>query len=45
MEEYPEKFSFSVSHTTRGKREGEIDGSNYYFTSKEEFLKVNQYFF
>lgn len=28
---------FSVSMTTRGIRDGEIDGVNYYFVSKEEF--------
>ena len=30
---------YSVSMTTRGIREGEVDGVNYYFVSKEEFLK------
>lgn len=30
---------FSVSMTTRDVREGEIDGVNYYFISKEEFKK------
>ena len=30
---------FSVSLTTRGIREGEVDGVNYYFISKEEFKK------
>ncbi len=28
---------FSVSHTTRPPREGEIDGVSYYFIDKEEF--------
>ena len=28
---------FSVSMTTRGIREGEVDGVNYYFIGKEEF--------
>ena len=28
---------FSISTTTRPKREGEVDGVNYYFVSKEEF--------
>lgn len=32
-------FSLSVSYTTREKREGEIDGINYFFISKQEFLK------
>ncbi len=30
---------YSVSMTTRPKRPGEIDGVDYYFVSKEEFLK------
>lgn len=30
-------FSLSISYTTRAKREGEIDGVNYFFTSREEF--------
>ena len=30
---------FSVSMTTRGIREGEVDGVNYYFITKEEFKK------
>ena len=30
---------FSISTTTRPKREGEVDGRDYYFVSKEEFEK------
>lgn len=30
---------YSVSMTTRDMREGEVDGINYYFISKEEFKK------
>ena len=30
---------YSVSMTTREKREGEVDGVDYYFVSKEEFMK------
>lgn len=30
-------FQYSVSMTTRKKREGEIEGVDYYFRSKEEF--------
>lgn len=33
---YPE-IRFSVSCTTRKKREGEIDGKDYFFLTKEEF--------
>ncbi len=35
-----EKAFLSVSMTTREPRTGEIDGVNYYFTTKEEFLKL-----
>jgi len=30
-------FKLSISCTTRGKREGEIEGINYFFLSQEEF--------
>lgn len=29
----------SISHTTRPMRPGEVDGLNYHFTSREQFLK------
>lgn len=33
----------SVSHTTRGQRPGEIDGENYHFIDRDQFLaKVNE---
>lgn len=35
-QEFP--LSFSISCTTRAPREGEIDGKDYFFLSKEEFL-------
>lgn len=35
-------INFSVSMTTRKPREGEIDGVDYYFVSKEEFDKTVQ---
>ena len=31
------KLEYSISMTTREKREGEIDGVNYYFTTKDDF--------
>ena len=34
-----EMNEFSVSMTTRAPREGEVDGREYYFVSKEEFLE------
>lgn len=36
FEEFPHTFGFSVSHTTRSPRPGEVDGKHYYFTSKEK---------
>jgi guanylate kinase len=31
---------FSVSHTTRSKRKGEKEGKDYYFVTKEDFIKM-----
>lgn len=39
MQEFPEKFGFSVSHTTRKPRPGEVEGQHYFFTTKEEIQK------
>ncbi|XP_046661501.1 guanylate kinase isoform X2 [Homalodisca vitripennis] len=36
FEEFPDKFGFSVSHTTRNPRPGEENGKHYHFTTKEE---------
>ena len=33
------EVAFSVSCTTRDPRKGEVDGSDYYFLSKEDFLR------
>ncbi|KAF2759436.1 guanylate kinase [Pseudovirgaria hyperparasitica] len=38
--EFPDKFGFSVSHTTRSPRPGELDGREYHFTSPETFLQM-----
>lgn len=38
LESYPE-VRFSVSATTRGKREGEEEGVNYFFISETEFKR------
>lgn len=32
--EFPDDFGFSVSHTTRGPRPGEVDGVDYNFVEK-----------
>jgi len=39
MADFPGKFGFSISNTTRGPREGEKDAVDYYFIAKEEFEK------
>lgn len=36
------KLSFSVSMTTREMRPGEQEGVNYYYVSKEEFLRAKE---
>lgn len=40
MAEFNDCFGFSISHTTRKPRSGEIDGRDYYFTDKETMLKA-----
>ncbi|KAL7280816.1 guanylate kinase [Trametes coccinea BRFM310] len=35
--EFPDKFGFSVSHTTRAPRAGEVDGKDYHFVSQDNF--------
>ncbi|KAJ3849361.1 guanylate kinase/L-type calcium channel beta subunit [Lentinula lateritia] len=40
--EYPDKFGFSVSHTTRAPRPGEVDGEQYHFVTREKFLALKQ---
>lgn len=40
MKRFPnEQFGFSVSHTTRAPRDGEVDGVHYNFTTVEEIKK------
>ncbi|KAJ5092777.1 Guanylate kinase [Penicillium angulare] len=34
---HPDTFSFTVSHTTRKPRAGEVDGKSYFFATHEEF--------
>ncbi|EOA92156.1 guanylate kinase [Exserohilum turcicum] len=40
FEEFPGKFGFSISHTTRAPRGNEQNGKEYYFVTKEEFLDL-----
>jgi len=37
---HPDKFGFSISHTTRSPRTGEANGREYHFVSRDEFLKL-----
>lgn len=38
--EYPERYGFSISHTTRGPRAGEENGREYHFVTREDFTKL-----
>ncbi|KAK4703125.1 guanylate kinase, partial [Phenoliferia sp. Uapishka_3] len=38
--DYPDKFGFSISHTTRAPRPGEENGIAYHFTTREKFLDL-----
>ncbi|KIM45003.1 hypothetical protein M413DRAFT_442959 [Hebeloma cylindrosporum] len=35
--EFPDKFGFSVSHTTRNPRPGEVNGTQYHFVTAQRF--------
>lgn len=39
---YGGRYSFSVSHTTRGPRPGEENGTDYNFVSHAEFQELAQ---
>ncbi|KAE8986949.1 hypothetical protein PR003_g23831 [Phytophthora rubi] len=39
LEKFLDTIGFSVSHTTRGPREGEVDGVANHFTQKDQVLK------
>ena len=39
MKEFPGKFGFSVSHTTRSPRDSEVDGVHYHFVDVETMKK------
>ncbi|GLB41973.1 putative guanylate kinase [Lyophyllum shimeji] len=40
--EFPDKFGFSVSHTTRSPRPGEVDGKQYHFVTPQRFKDLLQ---
>ncbi|KAH7856618.1 hypothetical protein Vadar_003581 [Vaccinium darrowii] len=42
LREVREGIHFVVTATSRAKREGEVDGKDYFFVSKEEFLSMVQ---
>jgi guanylate kinase len=41
LHRYPE-LTFSVSHTTRSPRPGEVSGHDYHFVSRDEFLRLTR---
>lgn len=40
LAEHPNKFGFSVSHTTRNPRPGEVNGVHYHFTDVDSIEKA-----
>ena len=40
MAEFPDEFGFSVSHTSRGPRPGEVDGVHYHFSERAAMQKM-----
>ncbi len=40
LSEYADQYALSVSATTRGPREGEADGREYFFKTKEQFEQM-----
>ncbi|XP_050316229.1 uncharacterized protein LOC126750537 isoform X2 [Anthonomus grandis grandis] len=40
MDDFPDKFGFTVSHTTRSPRPGEIHGKHYYFTDENSMKRA-----
>jgi guanylate kinase len=42
LEQYPQLYEVSVSHTSRKPRFGEENGVHYHFVSKDEMLKMKE---
>lgn len=40
INKYRDRFTLSISATTRAPREGEVEGISYFFKTKEEFTKM-----
>ena len=38
--DFPDAFGFSVSHTTRKPREGEVDGVSYHYVDQDTMEKL-----
>ncbi|CCW63113.1 unnamed protein product, partial [Phytomonas sp. EM1] len=42
LSDYKDRFAFSISHTTRGIREGEVDGRHYHFVPVEVMKEMER---
>ena len=42
INEYPDQFKAVCSHASRPMRDGEVDGREHYFITKEEFKKLKE---
>ncbi|KAF1350844.1 P-loop containing nucleoside triphosphate hydrolase protein [Delphinella strobiligena] len=40
LKEFPDRYGFSISHTTRAPRGSEQNGVEYHFVTKDDFLKL-----
>lgn len=40
FDEFPDTFAFSVSHTTRKPRPGEVEGKDYYYVQRDTFEEM-----
>ena len=40
LKRYPDQYALSVSATTRGPRPGEVDGTDYFFRTREQFEEM-----
>lgn len=40
LRDFPSNFGFSVSHTSRAPREGEVNGKDYHFVSRDAMQKM-----
>lgn len=40
LEKYPQEYCLSISATTRAPRTGEVEGVNYFYTSRENFEEM-----